>query len=139
MNALFSALLFVIALCYSFADTEFKVSQAVQPLLNDTIISCGAYEADACNCVYYARDRQPKLTSGLTTCDDKINKSNSKTPAAGCVLFRTGDPTYCHAAYITKVADGTIHYDQVFNCCIISSLFEFLLTTLSFLPLSFVI
>ncbi len=78
----------------------------------DSPISCGAYQSDACNCVYYARDRQPKLVGGLTTCDDKKNASNSGTPAAGCVLFRTGDPKYCHAAYITKVANGNIYYDQ---------------------------
>lgn len=86
---------------------------AVQPHLNDTIISCGAYQNDACNCVYYARDRQPALPGGLTTCSDKKSKANSPSPAAGCVLFRTGDPTYCHAAYITKVSSGTIYYDQV--------------------------
>lgn len=113
MNVIFTALLLVLAVCYSFADTEFKVTQAVQPRLNDTIISCGAYEADACNCVYYARDRQPKLPTGLTTCDDKKSKVNSHTAAAGCVIFRTGDPTYCHAAYVTKVSSGTVYYDQV--------------------------
>lgn len=82
-------------------------------LLSDTVISCGAYQSDACNCVYYARDRQPKLPSGLSTCDDKKSKVNSHTAAAGCVLFRTGDPTYCHAAYVTKVSGGVVYYDQV--------------------------
>jgi hypothetical protein len=77
-----------------------------------TIISCSPYDADACNCVYYARDRQPKLPSGLSTCADKKSKVNSHTPAPGCVLFRTGDPTYCHAAYVTKVANGLVYYDQ---------------------------
>eukprot|EP01038_Epipyxis_sp_PR26KG_P006478 gene6478-8910_t len=70
------------------------------------------YDADECNCVYYARDRQPKLPSGLSTCADKKSKVNSHTAAPGCVLFRTGDPTYCHAAYVTKVANGNVYYDQ---------------------------
>ena len=82
------------------------------PVLQDTVISCSPYDADACNCVYYARDRQPKLPSGLSTCDDKKSKVNSHTPVAGCVLFRTGDPTYCHAAYVTKVTSSSIYYDQ---------------------------
>jgi hypothetical protein len=79
---------------------------------SETIISCSPYEADACNCVYYARDRQPKLPTGLTTCSDKKSKVNSQTAASGCVLFRTGDPTYCHAAYVTKVSNGIVYYDQ---------------------------
>lgn len=83
-----------------------------ETLLQDTIISCDPYEADACNCVYYARDRQPALPGGLETCDDKKNKSNSNKAKAGCVMFRTGDPEYCHAAYVTKVKDGTVYYDQ---------------------------
>ena len=66
---------------------------AVDVVLKDTIISCSPYQADECNCVYYARDRQPKLPSGLSTCDDKKNTVNSHTAKAGCVLFRTGDPT----------------------------------------------
>lgn len=81
-------------------------------LLGDTLISCSPYDSDACNCVYYARDRQPKLPTGLTTCADKKSKVNSHTPAPGCVLFRTGDPTYCHAAYVTKVSNGNVYYDQ---------------------------
>lgn len=81
-------------------------------LLGDTLISCSPYGADACNCVYYARDRQPKLPTGLTTCADKKSKVNSNVPAPGCVLFRTGDPTYCHAAYVTKVSNGNVYYDQ---------------------------
>lgn len=85
---------------------------ASDSIYGDTIISCSPYEADACNCVYYARDRQKSLPSGLTTCDDKKSKVNSHTPAPGCVLFRTGDPTYCHAAYVTKVANGNVYYDQ---------------------------
>ena len=80
--------------------------------LGDTIISCSPYDADACNCVYYARDRQPILPGGLSTCDDKKHASNSQTAKAGCVLFRTGDPTYCHAAYVTKVTSDTVYYDQ---------------------------
>ncbi len=78
----------------------------------ETIISCSPYEADACNCVYYARDLQPKLPSGLTTCDDKKSKINSNKPQPGCVMFRTGDPTYCHATYVTKVTSSNVYYDQ---------------------------
>jgi hypothetical protein len=44
---------------------------------------------------------------------------NSHTAAAGCVLFRTGDPTYCHAAYVTKVSGGVVYYDQVMTNCIV--------------------
>lgn len=91
--------------------------------LNDTKISCSPYEADKCNCVYYARDRQPKLPGGLTTCDDKKHASNSKTAAPGCVLFRTGDPDYCHAAYVTKVSGGTVYYDQA-NVSSINTIFS---------------
>ncbi len=80
--------------------------------LTDTVISCGSYQSDACNCVYYARDRQPALPGGLTTCSDKINKSNSDTAKPGCVMFRTGDPTYCHATYVTKVSGGMVYFDQ---------------------------
>lgn len=83
-----------------------------ETIVGDSIISCSPYDADACNCVYYARDRQPKLPTGLTTCDDKKSKVNSHTPTPGCVLFRTGDPTYCHAAYVTKVSNGNVYYDQ---------------------------
>jgi hypothetical protein len=98
-------------------NDEFSNRLAKQPLLNDTVISCGAYQSDACNCVYYARDRQPSLPSGLSTCSDKKSKVNSNTAKAGCVLFRTGDPTYCHAAYVTSVSGGVVYYDQVsFSC-----------------------
>jgi hypothetical protein len=83
-----------------------------ETVLGDTLISCSPYDSHACNCVYYARDRQPKLPSGLTTCDDKRSKVNSHTPTPGCVLFRRGDPTYCHAAYVRKVANGYVYYDQ---------------------------
>lgn len=113
--AMFIFKIFVLAIIAVFArgDAEFKNRLAAQPLLNDTVISCSPYDADACNCVYYARDRQPKLPTGLTTCSDKKSKVNSNTPAAGCVMFRTGDPTYCHAAYVTKVSGSTIYIDQV--------------------------
>ena len=91
---------------------EISVPMSSNATLTDTVISCSPYESDACNCVYYARDRQPKLPSGLSTCSDKQSKVNSHTAAPGCVLFRTGDPTYCHAAYVTKVSGGTVYYDQ---------------------------
>jgi len=89
-----------------------KANSVSSNVYGDTIISCSPYEADACNCVYYARDRQKSLPTGLSTCEDKKSKVNSHTPAPGCVLFRTGDPTYCHAAYVTKVANGNVYYDQ---------------------------
>lgn len=81
-------------------------------MVGDTIISCSPYEADACNCVYYARDLQPGLPTGCTTCDDKKRMANSQTPHPGCVLFRTGDPTYCHAAYVYSVSPDTVFYQQ---------------------------
>ena len=37
---------------------------------------------------------------------------NSKTAKVGCVIFRTGDPTYCHAAYVTKTTTSEVYYDQ---------------------------
>jgi hypothetical protein len=85
---------------------------APQASASESIISCSPYDADACNCVYYARDRQKSLPTGLTTCADKKSKVNSYTAAPGCVMFRTGDPTYCHATYVTKVANGNVYYDQ---------------------------
>ncbi len=91
---------------------EFMNKYANQPLLNDTIISCGSFSSDACNCVAYARDRQPNLVGGLTTCSDKQGKINSPNPKAGCVMFRDGNPTYCHAAYVTSVSGGYVYYDQ---------------------------
>ena len=81
-------------------------------LTSDTVISCSPFEAEAWNCVKYARDRQPKLPTGLETCADKKNAANSPNPKVGCVLFRTGDPTYCHAAYITAVSSSSITYEQ---------------------------
>jgi hypothetical protein len=27
-------------------------------------------------------------------------------------MFRTGDPTYCHATYVTKVQSGVVYFDQ---------------------------
>lgn len=88
------------------------LNSTIEESLTETVISCSPYGSDACNCVNYARDRQPKLPSGFGTCDEKKNKSNSQTAAAGCVMFRTGDPTYCHAAYVTKVSGGVVYYDQ---------------------------
>ena len=82
------------------------------PIVTDSPISCSPYQSDSCNCVYYARDRQPKLPSGLSTCSDKKSKINSNTASPGCVMFRTGDPTYCHATYVTKVSGGNVYYDQ---------------------------
>ena len=81
-------------------------------MLKDNVISCGNYQSDACNCVYYARDRQPQLVYGLDTCQDKKNAVNSKTPQPGCVMMRTGDPTYCHVTYVTKVDSSRVYYDQ---------------------------
>lgn len=81
-------------------------------IVGDTIISCSPYEADACNCVYYARDLQPKLPGGCSTCSDKKNVANSNKAKPGCVLFRTGDPTYCHAAYVYSVSSDTVFYQQ---------------------------
>lgn len=93
---------------FNFSTSDLNVSSTQ----SETIINCSPYEADACNCVYYARDRQPKLPTGLSTCADKKNKANSQNAAPGCVMFRTGDPTYCHATYVTKVANGLVYYDQ---------------------------
>lgn len=35
-----------------------RIVNGSYPVLQDTIIDCSPYEADACNCVYYARDRR---------------------------------------------------------------------------------
>ncbi len=95
---------------YTFSGTS--LTDKLNLTSSETIISCSPYDSNACNCVYYARDRQPKLPTGLTTCDDKKSKVNSHTPAPGCVMFRTGDPTYCHATYVTKVTSTNVYYDQ---------------------------
>lgn len=115
MKFLFALVIAFLAIAFGAIDSndEFTNRLAKQPLLNDTVISCSPYQSDACNCVYYARDRQPGLPSGLSTCADKKSKVNSHTAKAGCVLFRTGDPTYCHAAYVTSADSSTVHYDQV--------------------------
>ena len=96
----------------STAGAVMNNSTAGGELLTDTVISCSPYDAEACNCVKYARDRQPKLVGGLTTCDDKKNAVTTQTASPGCVMFRTGDPTYCHATYVTKVSSGTVYFDQ---------------------------
>ena len=95
---------------YTYSGAFFN--STVEESLSETAISCSPYDSDSCNCVYYARDRQPKLPTGLSTCDDKKSKINSYTAAPGCVMFRTGDPTYCHATYVTKVSGGLVYYDQ---------------------------
>lgn len=99
---------------YTFTGTSYNELNKLNQTMSstETIITCSPYESDACNCVYYARDRQNKLPTGLSTCDDKKSKINSHTPAPGCVMFRTGDPTYCHATYVTKVSGGYVYYDQ---------------------------
>jgi hypothetical protein len=51
----------------------------------DVSSSCSPYESDSCNCVYYARDRQPLLPGGCSSCDDKKHVSNSQKAAPGCV------------------------------------------------------
>ena len=92
----------------------FNASEPVRdkPSVGDDLISCDPWPEDACNCVYYARDLQPGLPSGCTSCDDKKRMSNSNTPHPGCVLFRTGNPEYCHAAYVTSVSPDTVFYRQ---------------------------
>lgn len=77
-----------------------------------TCISCAPFDADKCDCVHYARDRQNKLPGGLTTCADKTAKINFHSASAGCVMFRHGDPKYCHAAYVTSVSGGNVYFDQ---------------------------
>ena len=81
--------------------------------LSEDPISCSPYQSDACNCVTYARARTGgALPTGCTTCADKQRLVNSKVPKKGCVMFRTGDPTYCHAAFVTGTDNGNTHFDQ---------------------------
>ena len=56
------------------------------------------------NCVKYAECRAGIGGQGWITCDDKRAASNSDTAHAGCIIFRTGDPQYCHAMYCTGVS-----------------------------------
>ena len=93
-------------------EKEMEIVTNNSTILTDTAISCSPFQSDACNCVSYARDRQNDLPGGLVTCDDKKHASNSNTAKAGCVMFRTGDPEYCHATYVTKVSGGNVYYDQ---------------------------
>jgi hypothetical protein len=65
-----------------------------------------------CDCVTYARCLANGLPGGLITCDDKKRAVNSHNPRAGCVMFRTGDPQYCHAAYVTGVSGGVVSINQ---------------------------
>ena len=68
----------------------------------------------ACNCVLYARSRQPKLPFGLTTYQQKKGIITTKTPKVGAVAVMPGnDSRYGHVAYVAAVnADGTITLDE---------------------------
>ena len=71
--------------------------------------------ANKANCVSYARClTHNKLPHLFSTCAAK--KANSNTPPdrgrEGCVLFRTGNPKYCHAEYIQGAIGSTYHLMQ---------------------------
>lgn len=68
----------------------------------------------ACNCVLYARSRQPKLPYGLTSYQDKKNEIDVYKPQVGAVaVMPGGDARYGHVSYVAKVnADGTIVLDE---------------------------
>jgi len=52
-------------ICSSLSSTEkrspLKWLKTESDQVGDEVISCGRYQSDACNCVSYARDRQPSL------------------------------------------------------------------------------
>eukprot|EP00762_Andalucia_godoyi_P003540 ANDGO_04341.mRNA.1 hypothetical protein len=78
----------------------------------DDCSGCGGCCADRCNCVAFARCNVPQLPNGLVTCADKKAAANSRSGHAGCVMFRTGDPTYCHAAVVTGNSGGVLSINQ---------------------------
>ena len=93
----------------SFLNDTKKVD--VQPATNATQVG----KDDSCpcdNCVKYAECRANIGPQGWVTCADKRNGGNSKTAHAGCIIFRTGDPTYCHAMYCTGESSSTYSFDQ---------------------------
>lgn len=61
------------------------------------------------NCVSYARCRQPRLPTGLTSYADKRAKINRSTAKAGCVAVINTGSYYGHVAYVTKVSGGKVH------------------------------
>ena len=64
------------------------------------------------NCVKYAECRANVGAQGWVTCDDKRRAGNSATAHPGCIIFRTGDPTYCHAMYCTGASGSSYSFDQ---------------------------
>lgn len=64
------------------------------------------------NCVKYAECRAGLGQMGWVSCEDKRKASNSPTAHAGCIIFRTGDPKYCHAMYCTGATSSTYSFDQ---------------------------
>lgn len=61
------------------------------------------------NCVYYARCRQPRLPTGLTSYADKRAKINRSTAKAGCVAVINTGSYYGHVAYVTKVSGSKVY------------------------------
>ena len=56
-------------------------------------------EENRCNCVFYARCRQPALPHNLFTHEQKKAIINSRVPAVGSVAVHS----YNHVSYVTKV------------------------------------
>ena len=91
-----------------------RSSPRVRPV-NDTLSHLDFLTAQDCpcdNCVKYAECRAHIGPMGWITCEDKIKSSNSKTAKTGCIIFRTGDPQYCHAMYCTGVSGNVYSFDQ---------------------------
>jgi hypothetical protein len=65
-----------------------------------------------CEIEKYAECRANVGAQGWVTCDDKRRAGNSATAHPGCIIFRTGDPTYCHAMYCTGASGSSYSFDQ---------------------------
>merc|ERR1712048_43299 len=71
--------------------------------------------AESCpcdNCVHFVECRANLPHMGWISCADKRNANNSATAHPGCIIFRTGNPKYCHAMYCTGATSSTYSFDQ---------------------------
>jgi hypothetical protein len=82
-----------------------------EELSSASAASCRS-SANCKNCVFYARCRQPRLPTGLTTFRDKMRIKNSSRPRAGCVAIIKTRRRWGHVAYVTSVRHGTIRIDE---------------------------
>ena len=110
--------------CIGFAAYLLIVPSTTASTLNSTVATqhgnTSEFLGNCCagnegNCVSYARClTHNKLPHVFSTCAAKRANSNTPTDQGreGCVLFRTGNPTYCHAEYISGAIGSTYHLMQ---------------------------